>query len=108
VLAGAGLLYCTATGLYPDLPSLFDDDYGLRVSPGHTQAERGTNVLVLARFHRRLPGRATLVVRLPGKPPVRVDMRRTLDDPAFGAMTPALPGEQAEYFVEHDGGRSPR
>jgi hypothetical protein len=107
-LAAAALLYCAAAGLYPDLPTLFDDDFGLRVSPGDTQAERGTNVLVLARFHRRLPARATLVVRLPGKPPARVDMRRTLDDPVFGGMTPALPGERAEYFVEHDGGRSPR
>ena len=96
------------TGLAPDLPSLFDDDYGLRVTPGHTQAERGSNVLVLARFNKRLPAGATLVVRQPGKPPARVEMRRSLADPVWGGLTPALAGERVEYFVEHDGGRSPR
>ena len=108
--AGAALVvgYCALTGLLPDLPSLFDDDYGLRVTPGHTQAERGTNVLVLARFDRRLPSRATLVLRMPGKAPVRLDMKRTLGDPVWGALTPGLPGERVDYFVEHDGGRSPR
>ena len=107
-LGGLLVGYCVLTGLAPDLPSLFDDDYGLRVTPGHTQAERGSNVLVLARFSKRLPAQATLVVRVPGKPPARVEMRRTLDDPVWGGLTPALAGEQVEYFVEHDGGRSPR
>jgi hypothetical protein len=107
-VGGAVVLYCAVTALLPDLPSLFEDEYGARVSPGHTEAERGTNVLVMARFDKKLPPGATLVVRRPGKLPARVDMRRTLDDPVYGALTPALEGGRVEYFVEYGGSRSPR
>ncbi|HEY0710224.1 MAG TPA: hypothetical protein VGG33_25660, partial [Polyangia bacterium] len=100
--------YCAITTLLPDLPSLFDDEYGLVVTPGDTQVERGTPVLVLARFERRVPEAAVLVVRAPGKPPVEIAMRRTMNDPVFGAQTPALLGERTEYFVQHEGGRSRR
>ena len=107
-VAGGLVLYCAATALLPDLPSLFDDEYGARVSPGHTEVERGTNVLILARFDKKLPPGATLTLRRPGKLPLRIEMRRTLEDPVFGALTPALDGERAEYFVEYGSVRSPR
>ena len=102
------LLLCAAGAFAPELPTLFGDPHGLEVSPGHAEGEQGTNVLVLARFHRRLPAGAMLVVRPEGKPLVRLDMRRTLDDPVWGALTPALAGSRMEYFVEYEGRRSPR
>jgi hypothetical protein len=107
-LAGGVVLYCAVTALLPDLPSFFDDEFGARVSPGHTEAERGTNVLVLARFDKKLPPGATLTVRRPGKAPLRVPMRRSLEDPVYAALTPALDGERVEYHVEYGSIRSPR
>ncbi|HEY0713008.1 MAG TPA: hypothetical protein VGF45_10065, partial [Polyangia bacterium] len=107
VTAGV-FVYCALTSLLPDLPSLFDDDYGLVVTPGDSQVERGNQVLVLARFERRVPDGATLIVRTPGQPPARIDMRRTMNDPVFGAQTPPVTAARSEYFVEHEGGRSRR
>jgi hypothetical protein len=107
-VAAAVFGYCAITSLLPDLPSLFDDEYGLIVTPGDTQVERGNQVLVLARFERRVPDAAVLVVRMPGKPPLRLEMRRTMSDPVFGAQTPAVGADRIEYFIEHAGGRSRR
>jgi hypothetical protein len=109
--AAAGALvfaYLAASVFLPDLPSLLGDEYGLSVSPGHTDVERGTNVLVLARFARKLPSRATLVVRAPGKPAARIEMSKSLEDPVFGGLTPPLAGERAEYQIEYAGHRSRR
>ena len=110
-VAGGGaalVLLCAAGAFAPELPTLFQDGYGLEISPGNTDAEHGTNVLVLARFGRRLPGQVVLVARPAGKPMVRLEMRRTLQDPVWGSLTPALTGEELEYFVEYDGRRSRR
>jgi hypothetical protein len=106
---GAALVagICVVTGLFPDLTAWFADDYGLRVSPGNTTIERGATLVVLARFSRHAPGGAELVVRRPGQAPLRLTMRRNLEDPVWGGVVPGLGGD-AEYFVEHDGGRSPR
>ena len=101
--------YCALTALPPDLPSLFDDDYGPARQPGphrgRTRQQRaGAGPLRQAPAR---PGDAG------GAPPGQAarsgsTMRRTLDDPVWGALTPALAGERVEYFVEYDGGRSPR
>jgi hypothetical protein len=101
------VLCCAVTGLAPDLPSPFDDGYGLRVTPGDTSVERGASLLVLARFARRAGSGVELVVQVPGAPPLRLPMRRNLEDPVWATLIPAV-ARDATYVVEHDGGRSPR
>ena len=114
-LLGAGLATALAVvgggvlgGLFPNLPTFLPDAYGVDISPKDTEAERGTNVVVLARFHKKLPNRATLVVRRPGQPPAHLEMKQNLADPVFAAMTPVLDEEYAEYHVEYAGRRSRR
>jgi hypothetical protein len=108
---GLALGYCLLTGFFSDLPSLFDDGFRVLVSPGDTQIERGGTVLVLARFAGKLPAEAELVVDVPGEETLRAPMRRSLEDPVWGALTPAL-ARTARYHVEYAGatgrgGRSP-
>jgi hypothetical protein len=106
---GAAVLFVTlaATGIFPGLASLWPDAYGLTVTPGNADAERGTTLVVLARFARQLPSRATLILRPHGRAPVRVEMTRTLGDPLFGGVTPPLDG-RTEYQIEYAGHRSRR
>jgi hypothetical protein len=107
--AGVGLfLSLLLPELAPGLSSFLPDPAGIEVTPGDAEAERGTTLLVLARFPGAVPSRATLVVRRAGKPVERIEMTRNLEDPVFGAMTPPLAADRVEYFVEHAGGRSRR
>ncbi len=104
----AAFLFVSLPSLFPSLPPLLPDDYGIVVSPGHTQVERGTPVLVLARFHKALPSRVTLVVRVPGSPVQRFDMNKNLEDPVFGAVTSPVNSDRIDYQIEYAGRRTAR
>src|SRR6185436_9380016 len=106
----AGLLFAglTVPGMLPGLPSLLPDEYGVSVTPGHTEVERGHAVIVMARFGKQLPSHVTLVVRMPGEGPHRIDMTRNLADPVFAGQTPPITGERADYQVEYAGHRTAR
>jgi hypothetical protein len=107
-LATLVLLVVTAGALTPGLPALLPDQHGLIIHPGDTEAERGTSVLVLARFTKKVPSGATLLVRMRGRPAQRIEMTKNLDDPVFGGLTPPLAAEEARYQVEYAGRRSGR
>ncbi|HWB09443.1 MAG TPA: hypothetical protein VG826_09475 [Pirellulales bacterium] len=69
------------------------------VEPGDTEVERGTSLLVLARFQGGEPTAATLVYQPGQGEPTRQDMARSLDDPVFGGRI-AVVDEPLDYRVE--------
>ncbi|MBM4092468.1 MAG: hypothetical protein FJ276_24050, partial [Planctomycetes bacterium] len=75
------------------------------IEPGDTEVERGTSLLVLARFSGRLPADTTLVYQETGGAAVRREMSRSLDDPIFVArVAPVL--RDLTYHVEYGGDQS--
>ena len=71
--------------------------YEVEVVPGDAEVERGSRVLVTARFPRALPAAADLLV-VAGAATTRVAMARNLSDPVFGAAIERV-SEDAEYRV---------
>ncbi len=78
---------------------------GVEVTPGTVEVERGTTVVIAARFGQ-VPEAATLVWSRPGEAPQRTPMGRSLSDPVFAHTLPTL-GSEVTYWVEHDAGRTP-
>ncbi|WP_437226430.1 hypothetical protein SH661x_004581 [Planctomicrobium sp. SH661] len=77
-------------------------DWVVLVEPGNTEIERGTSLLVLARFPEQLPGQVELVTVDPQGREVRHPMQKSLDDPLFGGRV-AHVAENLTYRVEYDG-----
>ncbi|HIA20601.1 MAG TPA: hypothetical protein EYN70_14500, partial [Planctomycetaceae bacterium] len=59
-------------------------EYVVSVNPGDTEIEKGTSLLVTARFPNQVPGKSTLLITQPDGSQRRVSMNRSLDDPLFG------------------------
>ena len=79
---------------------------GVTVTPGDTQVERGSSLVISARFGGEPPAEATLVlVSVSGKTQ-RLALERHLADPVFGASLSEV-AEEAHYHVEYAGGNSP-
>jgi hypothetical protein len=74
----------------------------ITVTPGDTQVERGTALVVAARFGGAPPGEATLVLDLGTNKESLVSMSRRLADPIFGASIPEV-SEAGTYHVEYRG-----
>ena len=75
---------------------------GATIEPGDTEVQRGTSLLVLARFHGELPAEAALVYEDAQGQTNRLSMSRSLDDPLFGARMDAV-YEPLTYRVEFAG-----
>jgi hypothetical protein len=73
---------------------------GVAVTPGDTQVERGTGLVVTARFGSTPPAEATLVVVSVSGKTRRLPMARQLADPVFGASLPGI-AEAGLYRVEY-------
>lgn len=58
--------------------------YDATIEPGNTEVERGSSLLVLARFRGELPPDAMLVYQADGEEERHVPMTKSLDDPVFG------------------------
>src|ERR1035441_1516516 len=78
--------------------SWFADE--ITVTPGDTQVERGTGLVVTARFGSTPPAEATLVVVSVSGKTHRLPMARQLADPVFGASLPGIT-EEGLYRVEY-------
>src|SRR6185295_5039213 len=61
--------------------TLADTSEGVTVNPGDATLERGSGLIVLANFHRDVPGEATLVIEPKNQPPQRIALVKNLDDP---------------------------
>ncbi|MBT4868404.1 MAG: hypothetical protein HON53_25120, partial [Planctomycetaceae bacterium] len=80
-------------------------DSGVTVEPGDVELERGTDLLVLARFDRRLPADVTLMTADPTGKPNRVPLSKSLDDPVFGGRLSEVKHDTT-YHIEFDGRRT--
>jgi hypothetical protein len=75
---------------------------GVAVDPGNTELERGTSLLVVARFQGVVPVEANLVVEIPGQPAALRGMTRSLEDPTFAGRVESVETNIA-YRVEYGG-----
>lgn len=62
----------------------------ISVEPGDAEIERGTPLLVLARFSGRLPSEAKLELSYGESDPQHLPMKRSLDDPVFVSRLPSV------------------
>jgi hypothetical protein len=72
------------------------------VSPGDTLVERGSSLVISARFGRQPPPEATLVLASASGKTQRIAMERHLADPVFGASLSEV-SEEGRYHIEYDG-----
>ena len=77
----------------------------IEVVPGDTQIERGTGLVITARFGHGVPAEATLVVTAAGGQSKRIPLERHLADPIFGATLPQV-SEDTVYRVEYGGDKT--
>ncbi len=78
----------------------------LAVEPGDADVERGTSLLVLARFAGQLPKEVSLIVEDDRSQEARqLGMTQSLDDPTFGGRLQAIDAALS-YRVVYDGRRS--
>ena len=78
---------------------------GVTVTPGDTSIERGSGLVVLARFEGKLPGEAALVLKPANENARRVPLAKNLDDPVFGGSVPEV-NRDLTYRVEFEGGKT--
>lgn len=76
-------------------------DWTIRVEPGDTEVEKGSSLLVLARFDSSVPAGAELVARPLEGEPLRIPMQKSLADPVFAARIPNV-DRPFEYEVVFD------
>jgi hypothetical protein len=79
---------------------------GVTVTPGDTQVERGTSLVISARFEGEPPAEAALVLVSASGKSQRIALERHLADPVFGASLSEV-AEEAHYHIEYVGGKSP-
>lgn len=84
----------------PDAPLVTGgDSLKVTVEPGDTEVERGTALLVLARFQDATPLDATLIYETAGQT-IRLPMTKPLKDAVFGARVPEV-NDPLTYRVEY-------
>ena len=74
----------------------------IEVTPGDTQVERGSGLVISARFGRRPPPDASLVLNWVSGKTQRLPMAHNLADPVFGASLLEV-AENGLYHVEYHG-----
>jgi hypothetical protein len=79
---------------------------GVKITPGDTQVERGSSLVISARFGGEPPAEAKLVLVSATGKTQRLALERHLADPVFGASLSEV-AEDAGYHVEYAGGRTP-
>jgi hypothetical protein len=76
---------------------------GIEISPGNVEIEKGTTVVVAARFNDAIPATANLIWRQSDGSSGRSLMARSLSDPVF-VFTLSEVGVDTVYHVEYDDG----
>lgn len=74
----------------------------ITVEPGDAEVERGTSLLVLARFSGRMPSDTELELTVGDHSPQRLPMKRSLDDPVFAGRMQTV-SDDLSYRVQFDG-----
>jgi hypothetical protein len=83
--AGAGLLH---------------GGYSITVTPGDTEVEKGSPVVILARFDGRMPSAVSLLFGPAGQTPQRITLTKSLEDPVFGGILQEVSSDLL-YRVEY-------
>jgi len=106
-LGALALLTVGLLGLYQAAPPraaiLTLAGRAVTVTPGDTSVEKGSSLVVLAKFQGEVPAEAVLVVRPANEPERRLPLTKNLDDPVFGTSLPDIKDEltyRVEYGVE--------
>ncbi|WP_437194234.1 hypothetical protein [Planctomicrobium sp. SH527] len=92
----------TGNNLTAPNPAAFKID----VEPGDVELERGTPLLVLARFTGSTPSQVELVTRDSNGGEARLPLNKSLNDPLFGGRVPQVQ-RNLTYHIEADGERTP-
>jgi len=79
--------------------------YDITVTPGDTSVEAGSPVVILARFGRRVPPKATLLFGESGEQMKQISLTRNLDDPVFGGIIQEV-NRNLLYYIEYADKRS--
>ncbi len=77
----------------------------VQVEPGNTSIEKGSTLLVVARFPKEVPAEARLVVEDGTSSVVPRTMTRSLEDPTFAGRVESV-GADLSYRVEFEGHRT--
>ncbi len=116
--ASAGLLIAATVALaghvrsaalgFPPPPSVATADGGfdVKVEPGDASIEKGTTLLVVARFPAAVPADASLAFSDSSKTQGRRPMARSLEDPTFAGRVESVDADLT-YRVEFGGRTSP-
>lgn len=78
---------------------------GVTVTPGDAAVEKGSGLVVMARFDGALPAEATLVVGANAESERRIPLAKNLDDPVFGGSIPEVNADLL-YHIEYGGKRT--
>ena len=87
-------------------PNVTADEFSFVVEPGNIEIERGSSLLVLARYRGPVPLEAVLIAEPAAGDATRSSMSQSLDDPVFGGRIQAVQ-EPLDYHVTLDGRISP-
>ena len=74
--------------------------YDVTVTPGDTNAELGTPVVILATFDGIVPPEASLLFGQAGEEPETIVLSKNLEDPVFGGIIPEVSGDML-YHIEY-------
>jgi hypothetical protein len=74
----------------------------ITVTPGDTEVEQGSPVVILARFEGRVPSAVSLQFGPPGQPAQQITLTKSLDDPVFGGIIQDVNSDLL-YRVEYAG-----
>ncbi|HZJ13484.1 MAG TPA: hypothetical protein VFD27_00460, partial [Chthoniobacteraceae bacterium] len=78
----------------------------VEVTPGDTSIERGSGLVVLAKFGPQVPSEAMLVLQPLNAAAQRIALVKNLDDPIFGGGVPEVDGDLT-YHIEYAGKSTP-
>ena len=79
--------------------------FELSVTPGDAEVEKGSRLIVEAKFAQDVPESATLVVKDASGALQRLPMRLTVDQQVFGGMITRIERD-SQYRIEHGDGKS--
>ena len=85
--------------------SLLTQGYNISVSPGDTEIEQGSPVVILGRFEGQVPSSVDLLFGPAGQEPQRIPLTRSLDDPVFGGILQDIQADM-RYSIEYAGKRT--
>jgi hypothetical protein len=109
-LAAAGALVILLfalrhSSLHAQSASTSQQTEGITVTPGDTEVERGTSLVISARFGHDVPAEATLVLVSASGKTRYISLERHLADPVFGGNLSEV-SEAGIYHIEYAGGKT--